>query len=224
MTAETERNKQMVQTYVREVVNRGTNEDGTGRHPDNVEGMLELFSKYVAADAYDFAAPEAIGPQGAVDTLKVMWAAFPNSYFALDQLPAERDLILIQAVISGTNTGPLMGFPATGKDLHVHALQLFRVDDGKLARHWGGISMISLMQQLGVYDQILAPRIAEIYTAMVQRYIDGVNNDDAAALREVFAVDFNDFASTPTVSTPATSTASRRLASRSAGRRTGSCG
>ena len=78
MTAETDRNKQMVQTYVREVVNRGTNEDGTGRHPDNVDGMLELFSKYVAADAYDFAAPEAIGPQGAVDTLKVMWAAFPT--------------------------------------------------------------------------------------------------------------------------------------------------
>ena len=78
-----------------------------------------------------------------------------------------------------------MGFPATGKDLHVHALQLFRCIDGKLAQHWGGISMISLMQQLGIYHQILAPKIAEIYTAMVHRYIDGVNNDDPAALREV---------------------------------------
>jgi steroid delta-isomerase-like uncharacterized protein len=192
MTAETDRNKHMVETYVREVINRGTNEEGTGRHPDSVEGMLELFSKYVAADAYDYAAPEMIGPQGAVDTLKVMWAAFPNSYFALDQLPAENDLILIQAVITGTNTGPLFGFPATGKDLRVHALQLFRCVDGKLAQHWGGISMISLMQQLGVYDQILAPKIAEIYSAMVHRYIDGVNDDDEAALREVFAVDFND--------------------------------
>ena len=41
MTAVTDRNKQMVKTYVHDVINRGINDDGTGRHPDNVDGMLE---------------------------------------------------------------------------------------------------------------------------------------------------------------------------------------
>jgi predicted ester cyclase len=198
VTALTDSNKQMVRTYVHDVINRGINDDGSGRHPDSVDGMLEAFAKYVAADAYDYAAPEMIGPKGAVDTLKVMWTAFPNSHFVIDQLPAEGDQIMIQAVISGTNSGPLMGLPATGKDFSVHALQLFRVVDGKLAQHWGGISMISLMQQLGVYDQILAPRIAEVYREMGRKYIEAINKDDFDLLAEVLSEDFIDEAAVGT--------------------------
>ena len=186
-----EHHKEIVRTYVRTCINRGMNPDGTGHHPSPQE-LLPFFREYIAADAFDHSAPDEIGPEGAAMTLGLMWGAVPDAFFVIDDLVAEGDLITIHARISGTNMGSLMGFPPTNKDFMVHALQLFRVEDGKLAQHWGGISMFSIMQQLGIYDQVIAPGVTKIYKEMGEKYIQAINNDDFDLLAEVLAEDFVD--------------------------------
>jgi len=50
----------------------------------------------------------------------------------------------------GTNTGPLMGMPATGKQATVTGMDITRMANGKVVEHWGQLDMLGLMQQLGV--------------------------------------------------------------------------
>jgi predicted ester cyclase len=51
---------------------------------------------------------------------------------------------------SGTNTGSLMGLPATGKAVAVSAVYIFRVEGGKLAEAWGDFDALGMQQQLGL--------------------------------------------------------------------------
>jgi SnoaL-like polyketide cyclase len=43
-----------------------------------------------------------------------------------------------------------VGIPATGKQTMVNGVDLFRMQDGKQAEHWGGPDMLSFLMQLGV--------------------------------------------------------------------------
>jgi predicted ester cyclase len=50
----------------------------------------------------------------------------------------------------GTQEGPFMGIPATGKEVAFDNIDILTVTDGKITEHWAVGDMLSLMQQLGV--------------------------------------------------------------------------
>ena len=50
----------------------------------------------------------------------------------------------------GTNTGPLMGMPSTGKRVNYEAIDICRFAEGKTVEHWGIVDLLGMMQQLGV--------------------------------------------------------------------------
>jgi predicted ester cyclase len=45
--------------------------------------------------------------------------------------------------------GELMGMAATGKAVEFESIDIIRLEDGKVAEHWGVTDVMSLMQQLG---------------------------------------------------------------------------
>ena len=50
----------------------------------------------------------------------------------------------------GTHQGPFMGMPPTGKQAAVDVIDIFRIEDGKIAEHWAVTDMLGLMKQLGM--------------------------------------------------------------------------
>jgi predicted ester cyclase len=86
-------------------------------------------------------------------------AAFPDARFSVSNIIVEGDYAAWQAHLEGTNTGPLMGMPPTGKHVEVSGVQMGRLsDDERPIEHWTGNDMIVLMQQLGlVPDMAGAP-------------------------------------------------------------------
>jgi predicted ester cyclase len=42
-----------------------------------------------------------------------------------------------------------MGIPPTGKQAAVAVIEIFRIENGKIADHWGGPDTMDLVQQLG---------------------------------------------------------------------------
>ena len=52
--------------------------------------------------------------------------------------------------MTGTQTQPLMGLPATGKKICVTAMNIYEFKDGKIIREHGLPDMFSLLMQLGV--------------------------------------------------------------------------
>ena len=61
------------------------------------------------------------------------------------------DKVVARATVTGTNHGPFMGMPPTGKAIRVQLIDIIRFDDDGLAReHWGVFDAMKMMQQLGV--------------------------------------------------------------------------
>jgi predicted ester cyclase len=76
--------------------------------------------------------------------------AVPDLHFKINEIIAERDLVLVYWTASGANTHEGMGFPATGKSFTEPGMTLFRFKAGKMIEEWGVWSMLSIMQQLGL--------------------------------------------------------------------------
>jgi len=85
------------------------------------------------------------------DYVKEWLEAFPDGRFEVSNIIVEGDLAAWQPRFVGTNTGSLMGMPATGKSVDVTGLHMGRLgDDDRPIEHWIGNDMLLTMQQLGI--------------------------------------------------------------------------
>jgi steroid delta-isomerase-like uncharacterized protein len=78
------------------------------------------------------------GAAGGEYVVTTMHTAQPDLRFTIDDLVAERDRVTIRWTLQGTNTGPLLGRPPTGKPVELAAIVVFRIADGLIAERWAG--------------------------------------------------------------------------------------
>jgi predicted ester cyclase len=78
------------------------------------------------------------GADGAEYVVSTMHGAHPDLCFSIDDLIAEGDRVTIRWTLRGTNTGPMLGRPPTGKPVELAAIVIFRIADGKIAERWAG--------------------------------------------------------------------------------------
>jgi steroid delta-isomerase-like uncharacterized protein len=79
----------------------------------------------------------------------MIFAAFPDLSATIHEQIAEGDKVWTRKTIHGTQLGPFMGAPPTGKSIVVEVMDVFRIENGKIAEHWGVSDMLGLMQQIG---------------------------------------------------------------------------
>ena len=79
-----------------------------------------------------------------------MWKAFPDIKIHNHLMIAKDDLVVIHDTLSGTNTGPTPdGEPATGNPVEFEAINILRIQDGKVIERWGLSDNLAMMRQLG---------------------------------------------------------------------------
>lgn len=77
--------------------------------------------------------------------------AFPDLAMTVRDVVDGGDTLVARVRYTGTNTGDLMGMPATGKAVNVELIDITRFgDDGPAHEHWGVMDQMTMMQQLGV--------------------------------------------------------------------------
>lgn len=81
---------------------------------------------------------------------KEFLATFPDQHVTVKRLVAEGDLISILATYSGTQTGPMGEFPATGRQVQAPFLGMLRIDAGKIAEMWVEWDNLAMLSQLGL--------------------------------------------------------------------------
>jgi steroid delta-isomerase-like uncharacterized protein len=97
------------------------------------------------------------GPEGQKQLIAAVRAAFPDLTFTVEDLVGAGDRVLARYVITGTHQGPYNGIPATGKQITVTGMAIFRFADGKIAETWVIFDTLGLLQQLGVIPTPGAP-------------------------------------------------------------------
>jgi steroid delta-isomerase-like uncharacterized protein len=65
-----------------------------------------------------------------------------------DEVFASGDRVVENWTFRGTHTGDFLGVPATGKQLTVRAIEIWRLADGLIVERWGVLDVADLMEQL----------------------------------------------------------------------------
>jgi len=76
-------------------------------------------------------------------------SAFPRYELVAEDMLAEDDNVAVRFTLRATHRGEFMGIPATGKQIAVPGIIIYRIVNGKIAEHWMQVDSAALTQQLG---------------------------------------------------------------------------
>ncbi len=113
-------------------------------------GKLEVVDELVASDYVNHDFPDVRGPQGFKQMVGIFRSAFPDLEFRVEEVIGEADRLASRGFWRGTHRGEFMGLPATGKQVTVPFIDIWRVSDGMFAENWVQMDMLGLIRQLGV--------------------------------------------------------------------------
>jgi steroid delta-isomerase-like uncharacterized protein len=94
--------------------------------------------------------PVPSGPEGYKQLVALYRGAFPDLHITMEDMVADGDKVVARWTAQGTNTGEMMGMPPTGKTFKATGMNMFRINDGKVAEVWTNFDDMGMMQQLGI--------------------------------------------------------------------------
>lgn len=97
----------------------------------------------------------AQGKAGFVALFKQTFKAIPDFRYHINRLVAEGDIVVAYVTVTGTHTdGEWLNVPPRAGKLHFDAVDIFRVQDGKICEHWDVADRLTLFSQLGVVHNV----------------------------------------------------------------------
>lgn len=73
---------------------------------------------------------------------------FPGYQLTANEMIAEGEKVVVDAALTGTHKGELMGMPPTGKQVRVPFIIIYQVSGGKIVDHTMVADQAGMMQQL----------------------------------------------------------------------------
>ncbi|OVE79433.1 hypothetical protein BVY01_02615 [bacterium I07] len=91
------------------------------------------------------------GREGYKQFVKLVFEAFPDIHFTLEDQFAKGEKEVHRWTFTGTHQGEWMGIPATGKKVTVTGMDISRFVNNKIVEDWGFHDALGVFQQLGAY-------------------------------------------------------------------------
>jgi predicted ester cyclase len=136
-----DRNKQVIREFTRIFKNE-----------HNVDGVAHLFD--AKNFTQHFRAPVSPGFEGLKEIGRMMNGAFPDVVVTEEDLISFGDRVVERSSAVATHKGSMMGEKPTHKRIAWTEIHIYRVRDGKIEEHWAEVSMMELLQQIGVLPQL----------------------------------------------------------------------
>jgi len=140
-SANTDANKTRVQAFYDQVIN--------AHNPAAIDS-------FCTTDFVDHNPDQGHSGKG-IDDLKAtftqLFAGFPDIHITTDFMVAEGDTVVSHVTMTGTNSGAMMGMPATNKQMSVDGIDIVVVKGDKANERWGVFDNMKMMQDLGLMPQ-----------------------------------------------------------------------
>jgi steroid delta-isomerase-like uncharacterized protein len=117
-----------------------------------IKGNLNILDELMAPNYARYLPGQAtpLDREGQKRRIAAFRAAMPDLEFLIEDLFAEGDRVGFRVKIRGTHQGTFLGVAPTGKQLVATAIDIARLENGKIVDHWGEMDMAGLMRQLGL--------------------------------------------------------------------------
>ena len=116
------------------------------------QGKLEQVKEHYISDFsnHDPSAPTVRDREALMQNFAARRAAFPDGRITIEDMVAEGDQVAERWTYQGTHNGKLMGIPATGKEVSITGITIYRIAGGKAAECWSNYDSLGVMRQIGV--------------------------------------------------------------------------
>ncbi len=78
-------------------------------------------------------------------------AAFPDAHITIDDIFGQGDQVVVRVVVSGTQQGPILGIPASGRHVQWDGVDVYRLSHGKISNIWAGDDWTAILNDTGTY-------------------------------------------------------------------------
>jgi steroid delta-isomerase-like uncharacterized protein len=115
------------------------------------KGRVDAIPEMVAERAIVHALGEVMrGPAEFKPFHAAFRGAFPDIAIVIEDAIAEGNVVAARWSCTGTHQGDGLGFPATGRKMHVTGMVFLRVEGGQFVEGWNCFDQLGMLQQLGV--------------------------------------------------------------------------
>ncbi|MFE3059458.1 ester cyclase [Nocardia sp. NPDC059239] len=146
-TTTTEQNRALMERYIQQAWNEGDwsvaeelIDENAVFHDQVREGKLP---------------PGRAGVRAAMEIIRV---GMPDFVMDLQEIIADRDLVVIRWSATGTHAGVFNGLPATNRVVTLHAMSIVRFRDGKIVEGWQEADQLGMGRELGMVPKSDMPR------------------------------------------------------------------
>lgn len=110
-----------------------------------------LVDELVASDYDGHSSTVFHGPDGAMRLVPELRQAFPDFRFTIEDQILAGDKVATRWLIRGTHQGEFQGIPASGRQVSVSGITIFRIANGKLIEGWTNEDLLGLLTQIGAF-------------------------------------------------------------------------
>jgi predicted ester cyclase len=113
------------------------------------KGDLSVVDDIVSADCKEHQRGNDDGAEGTKEVITTLRTWFPDFRMHTEDVVASEDRVWARSKATGTNLGPVMRIPPSGKKISVDVIDIVRVRNGKIVEHWGVPDQLGMMIQIG---------------------------------------------------------------------------
>ena len=84
-------------------------------------------------------------------------AGFSDYHGEIQEILAQGDRVVVRVLWTGTQDGPFLGRPASGRKLRFTTADFFRIENGKIAEHWDVVDSLAYATALGLVSPPKTP-------------------------------------------------------------------
>lgn len=117
------------------------------------EGDLDVVEALISPDLAEhqnYGPGHAAGAEGVRAVIASLRRAFSDFHLAIEDVAVDGDTVWLRMTGTGTNDGPFMGHPPTGRAMRADVMDVLRVEGERIVEHWGVPDRLGILFQLGL--------------------------------------------------------------------------
>jgi predicted ester cyclase len=131
-------NEKVVRAFLKDVL--------AEHHGDHAAGYFTPDAQFHAGTVGTITGNTNIG--GALNGIVT---AVPDLHPALQDMFGQGDEVVVRLVVTGTQTGNLLGIPASGRPLRWDAVDVYQLKGGKISQEWAAEDLTAILNDAGTY-------------------------------------------------------------------------